>query len=272
MSETRCHARIDEITQRVIRGMTANGTGNIAAWLNGVRSGGTCSEDLGLREVVRLATGLGSAPSQDHLVLLYLASREVYMFWYGHCHEGFLARSLAHNWRTATKDVRESTPANGYLVVLHVDSSAQGLDAITPWPDATDKEFMDLYEVLTTVCEYRNRCDVSKVTRYRLRAIHTALPVFEIGNDFIRERRGREERLPLYVHKEIHHPTNGALRETAAYQHDKRIVLSKMNVLVAENDLETVGGRRQRREEAGTKSKIPDENHGSSRGFSETKL
>ena len=133
MNETRCYAKLDEIAQHVIRGMTANGTGIVAAWLKGVRSGGTCSVDLGLREVVRLAT-------------------------------------------------------------------------------------------------------------------------------------------PLYVRNEIYHPTNGALRETAAYHYDKRIVLSKMNVLVAENDLETVGERRQRREEAGTKSKIPDEDHGSSLGISETKL
>ncbi len=80
--------------------------------------------------------------------------------------------------------------------------------------------------------------EASEKMWHLLESIHDLLPKGKIGDDFRRERRGKEEPLPMYVRNEIHHPTKGPVLETEAFQQNKRIGYAIMKAWLSEDGTE----------------------------------
>ena len=224
------YRRLHDITLRVISELTPNGI-EILPLL--ALSGS--SVPLGIGEVVSLMSEAESRHKRDHLVQVHLASLESRLYRSGYCVSGHMIRILAGNYRVAAEDVKDEIVLSGFSFTVATVSNEQELREATPLRSVSDAEYSAKYERLIASWGSPRQQEASRLMSSRLKSIHGVLPEKKIGGNFRRERRGREEPLPMYVRNEIHHPTKGSLLDTEEFQRDKRIGYAIMAVWLSED-------------------------------------
>lgn len=213
------YKRLHEIAQTAIEELTPNGVDMVVPF---IQDGGGFL-NLGLDRIAALLPATASPHDRDHLVLVYLATIESYLYRHGYCTTGQIIRIMAGNYRDAVEENKQSIIRDGFGCVVNSVSSTEELDACTPLKSVTDVKYSDLYEKLVADWGSHPQKKVAAMMKTRLETIHDLLPRHKIGDDFRRVRAGREEPLPLYVRNEIHHPTTDGLSESGKFQQDKRI-------------------------------------------------
>lgn len=222
--------RLQEITRKVIEELTPGGV-EILPLLTLVSS----RVRFGLDEVAALISGTESPHDREHLIQVHLAGLESHMYRHGHLPTGHMVRIFSGNYSVATEEAKRSIIADGYRYVTAIVASEEDLIAATPLRRVKDAEFSDVYERLYAAWGCSDQKEASRKMKSRLSSIHDLLSRHKIGDDFIRERRGKQVPLPLYVPNEIHHPTNAALPGTEAFERDKRIGYAIMDAWLSED-------------------------------------
>ena len=169
---------------------------------------------------------------------MHLSELEALLYRSGYCEFGTIVKVSAGNYRVSTEEVKQSIIINGFPFRIATVSSAEEMDEITPLKLPSDTEYSELYEELTKTWGSLNQRKTSERMWPLLESIHYHLPKSKIGDDFRRERRGKEEPLPMYVRNEIHHPTKGPMLKTEAFQQDKRIGYAIMKAWLSEDGTE----------------------------------
>lgn len=190
---------------------------------------------FGLDEVAALISETESQHSRDHLIQVHLAVVESHMYRQGYVPTGHMVRIFSSNYSVATEEAKQSIIADGFRYVTTTVSSAEDLIAATPLRRVTDAEYSDLFERLFASWGCSDQKEASRRMNSRLSSIHDLLPRHKIGDDFIRERRGKQVPLPLYVRNEIHHPTNRDQLATEAFERDKRIGYAIMDAWLSDD-------------------------------------
>ena len=224
------YKRLHDIMLRVASELTPNGIEILPL----LAVSGT-SVRLGLGEVVSLMSDAESRDRRDHLVQVHLASLESHLYRHGFCVSGHMIRILTGNYRVAAEDVKDEIISSGFSFTVGTVSDEQELRDATPLRSVSDTEYSAGYERLIESWGSPRQQEASELMFSRLKSIHDVLPEKKIGVDFRRERRGREEPLPMYVRNEIHHPTKGALLGTEEFQRDKRVGYAIMEVWLSED-------------------------------------
>ncbi len=224
------YRQLHDIMLRVASELTPNGI-EILPLL--ALSGSSVS--LGLREVVSVMPEAELRHRRDHLVHVHLASLESHLYRHAFCVSGHMVRILTGNYRVAADDVKDEIISSGFSFTVATFSNDEELREATPLRSISDTEYSAAYERLIESWGSPRQQEASQLMFSRLKSIHDVLPEKKIGADFRRERRGREEPLPMYVRNEIHHPTEGVLLDTEEFQRDKRIGYAIMEVWLSED-------------------------------------
>ncbi|MDE0204553.1 MAG: hypothetical protein OXP66_00780 [Candidatus Tectomicrobia bacterium] len=223
--------RLHKISQAAVESLLPNG---VEALIPFIYSGGG-SLDLGLDKVAALLPKTASTHERDHLVTIHLAAIESHLYRHGYCTTGHMIRTLSGNYAVAMEEEKQSMLNNGFPSLVSTVGSAQELDDLTPLKRVADAEYTDLYARLEKAWgDERNQKDIAKEMTIRLARILDLLPIHKIGDDFFRERKGRNDPLPLYVRNEIHHPSVEGLRDSLAFQRDKSIAYAIMETWLSE--------------------------------------
>ncbi len=194
--------------------------------------------DLGFKSVVDLLPTETTVLDRDHLIAVYCAIIEAYLYRSGHWSAGQLFRIFSSNYQNMLEVEKQSVIQKGFSMVVHKVGSAEALEAVTPLKTVTNDQYSELYEELVEDWGNPVQKKVAAIMRGQLKFIHTFLPRHKIGDNFERERRDRIEPLPLYIRNEIHHPTIKGLPETPAFRRDKSIGYAIMEVwLSIEKDM-----------------------------------
>ena len=214
------YERIFEIAERTVKDSVDTGGFAFSFVMQAMVSGHGSATRVKLRidEVIKLDP---RHEEQIHMARLYLALLELHFRRLGFHGEAIIAGNMAHQLASGAEDTRESLLSDGYEMILGTVSSAEDLERITPLPNVTDKEYMDLYEKLDNAWNPKGQGRMAKMMNLHLLSIHDYLPSEKIGADLFRKRRGRIEPLPLYVRNEISHPTIGKDRDLAAFYRDR---------------------------------------------------
>ncbi len=193
---------------------------------------------LGIDQVTRLDLEFNAGYRRDHLIQVHLAELEARLYRSGYCGLGTLVKVFAGNYRVSTEEVKRSIILDGFPFRLATVSSYAELVEATPLKLPSDTEYSELYEGLIRSWGGLKQGKASEKMWCLLESIYDLLPTGKIGDDFRRERRGKEEPLPMYVRNEIHHPTKGPVLETEAFQQDKRIGYAIMKAWLSEDGKE----------------------------------
>lgn len=223
---TERYQQLHKIARTIIEKLTPNGIEVLVPLL---QDGGGLLR-LELDRVCALLPETASPEERDHLLRVYLATIESYLFRHGYCATGQIIKVMSCNYGVLSEEEKQATIRGGFPCLVMEVSSAEELDACTPLNDVTDAEYSTLYEKLVAGWGKPTQKDIAARMNSRLATIHDLLPRHKIGDGFRRERNGREEPLPLYVRNEIHHPTKDGRSESAEFRKDKRIGYAIMEV------------------------------------------
>lgn len=220
-NEVELYRRLGEMGQLVFQGLIFNDTELL---INLIRTrSGLFRLNLSLNRVVRLLPRSITPHRRDHIIYVFLAGIERRLYENGYCSSGRFIKTLTGNYRAAVEDTKQSIISEGFVIDICDVSNREELEAATPLKSVSDFEYSTLYEKLMDTWGNPRQKEAAKRMEHLLKSIHNFLSKDKIGKDFKRERRGREEPLPMYVRNELHHPTKGDLFETEAFQSDKRI-------------------------------------------------
>ena len=210
------------ITNRVLEILTPNGK---EALIPFIHSGGG-SVNLGLNLVEGLTPNRSEKTygrRRDHLISVHLSVLESCLFIRGYSATGHLIRILAGNYMVASKEEKQAIIREGFPIRVGTISKREDLALNTPLRRVTDSEYSAMYERLLALWKTPRQKQAAEMMWVRLGKICDLLPKHKIGQSFIRQRQGRDEPLPLYVRNEIHHPSIPGLKESKAFEDDKRI-------------------------------------------------